>query len=86
MFSSRPGPSSTLSGAPVVTTAVGAEGIPDAASVMKIADKAEDFAAAVNALYDDTAALAAMGEEAVRYIREHNSMEAAWKVVEEDFS
>ena len=72
-------------GAPVVTTAVGAEGIPDAASVMRIADKAEEFAAVVNDLYDDTAALAAMGEEAVRYIKEHNSMEAAWKVVEEDF-
>ena len=72
-------------GAPVVTTAVGAEGIPDASSVMRIADKAEEFAAVVNSLYDDPAALAAMGEEAVRYIKEHNSMEAAWKVVEEDF-
>jgi glycosyltransferase involved in cell wall biosynthesis len=44
---------------PLVTTSVGAEGIPEAESVMTIVDSAEDFAAAVVRLDDgDTTALA----------------------------
>ncbi len=73
-------------GAPVVTTSVGAEGIPDAAQVMKIADTPEELSGAVLSLYDDTAALREMTEKAERYIRLHNSLDAAWEVVREDFA
>lgn len=38
---------------PVVTTSVGAEGLPEVASVMRIADTALDFCAAVRELYCD---------------------------------
>lgn len=72
-------------GAPVITTGVGAEGIPEAETVMEIADRPDAFADRVNALYDDTAALSGMQEKAERYIRSHNSLEAAWHVIEDDF-
>ena len=72
-------------GAPVITTGVGAEGIPEAETVMEIADAPEAFADRVNALYDDTAALAGMQEKAEEYIRSHNSLDAAWRVIEDDF-
>ena len=73
-------------GAPVVTTSVGAEGIPEASSVMRIADDAEAFADQILELYGDTASLAGMQRKAEQYIRRHFSMENAWKVIEKDFS
>ena len=73
-------------GAPVVTTSVGAEGIPKASSVMRIADDAEAFAEKILELYGDTAALAGMQREAEKYIRRYFSMDNAWKVIEKDFS
>ena len=72
-------------GAAVLTTSVGAEGIPDAETVLKIADDAADFAEAARALHDDPARLKQMSEAASRYIRAHNSMEAAWETVKEAF-
>ena len=73
-------------GAPVVTTSVGAEGIPEADSVMRIADDAQSFAGKVLELYSDTASLAGMQREAEKYVRRYFSMESAWKVIENDFS
>lgn len=73
-------------GAPVVTTSVGAEGIPDAEQAMKIADTPEELSQTVLSLYDDTAALREMTEKAESYIRAHNSLDAAWEVVKGDFA
>lgn len=72
-------------GAAVVTSSVGAEGIPGAEEVMRIADHADVLAEAIRSLYPDSAALRALSLRAQLYVREHNSMEAAWKVVAEDF-
>ena len=73
-------------GAPVLTTPVGAEGIPDAENVMEIQEDAEDFAAATVRLYQDQAALEAMAARASTYIRAHNSMDAVWAGLKDDFS
>lgn len=72
-------------GAPVVTTPTGAEGIPDAGQVMRIAGSAEEFVSAVRTLYHAPESLSAMSEAAQRYVKEHNSLAAAWDVVKEDF-
>jgi len=73
-------------GLPVVTTSVGAEGIPEAESVMKIADTPQDFARAVLDLYRDTAALSKMSGMAREYTRMHNSEDAVWDIIRNDFA
>ena len=73
-------------GSVIVTTSIGAEGIPEAGDIMRIADEPEDFAGAVVSLYNDPAACAAMCRKTQAYIREHFSVDAAWKVIEEDFT
>lgn len=73
-------------GAPIVTTSVGSEGIPDVDSVLAVADKPEEFADRVIRLYGDEAALCSMAEKTQEYIRRHFSMDAAWAVIQEDFS
>lgn len=73
-------------GAPIVTTSVGAEGIPHVEKVLAIADQAREFADAVVKLYPDTERLLSMAKGTQAYIQEHFSVDAAWKVIEEDFS
>lgn len=85
-------------GAVIVTTSVGAEGIPEAKSVMAVTDDcAEDiyakaelieqrFAEAVVRLYQDDAFCRAANRADQRYIRQYYSMDAAWRVVADDFS
>ncbi len=73
-------------GAPIVTTSVGAEGIPGVEDVLCIADDPADFAEQTAALYTDTAALRRMCEQTQAYIRAHFSVDGAWKVIEEDFA
>lgn len=72
-------------GAPVVTTTVGAEGIPGADRALCIADEPEAFAGEVVRLYGDDQELNAMSEQTQRLIRKYFSLEAAWQVIEEDF-
>lgn len=84
-------------GAVIVTTSVGAEGIPEAESVMAVTDAcAEDiysnadaveqrFAEAVVRLYQDDAFCRAANQQDQRYIRQYYSMDAAWHVVAPDF-
>ena len=73
-------------GSVIVTTSIGAEGIPEAGDIMRIADEPEDFAGAVVSLYNDPDTCAAMCRKTQAYIREHFSVDAAWKVIEEDFT
>lgn len=73
-------------GLPVLTTSVGAEGIPDADCIMRIEDSAERFAELIKALYDDIPEQKRMRDAARTYIKTHHSMEAAWEVIREDFS
>lgn len=73
-------------GAPIVTTAIGAEGIPEAESVMRIADRPADFADAVVRLYEDPEACLALSEATQTYVRRYFSIDAAWSVIAEDFA
>ncbi len=84
-------------GTVIVTTSVGAEGIPCAEEVMAVVDDnpellyehaddvAEDFADAVIRLYEDTERCALYSAGCKKYIKEHYSLEAAWELVKQDF-
>lgn len=81
----------------IVTTSVGAEGIPDAENVMQVVDddpealiKAPEqfeqaFADAVVKLYSDPARCAEMSNACTAYMQAHYSIDAAWKIIAEDF-
>lgn len=81
----------------VVTTSVGAEGIPEADRVLAVVNDADEeihteaakveeaFADAVVKLYDSPEALSAISMQTGAYMQEHYSMQAAWKMIEADF-
>lgn len=69
---------------PVVTTTVGAEGIPDAAVALSVADDANDFAESVACLYSDRAAWDAAVVGGRRILAQHFSIEAARNVISAD--
>ena len=72
-------------GAPIVTTAIGAEGIPQVEDVLLVEDEAETFADAVVGLYQDCGACRDLCRRTQAYVRAHFSVEAAWRRIEEDF-
>ncbi len=73
-------------GAPVVTTAIGAEGIPRAEDVLLVEDEPEAFADAVVRLYQNADACRRLSRKTRQYIRDYFSVDAAWKAIEEDFN
>ena len=73
-------------GSAIVTSSIGAEGIPEAERVMRIGDTPEEFARLVEELYENPEECRRLSMETQRYIREHFSVEAAWSVIAEDFS
>lgn len=72
-------------GAPIVTTSIGAEGIPQAEDVLLVEDTPDAFAGAVAKLYQNEEECRTLCEKTQRYIREHFSVDAAWKVIQDDF-
>ena len=72
-------------GAPIVTTSVGSEGIPNVEDVLLIKDEPDEFAETVVKLYSDERRLRELAEKTQDYIREHFSIDAAWDVIKEDF-
>ncbi len=72
-------------GAAVVTTSIGAEGIPHAEEIMVIADQAEAFAEAVTGIYLSPESCLALSERSQDYVKEYYGMDAAWNVIAEDF-
>lgn len=72
-------------GAAIVTTSIGSEGIPNAKEVMVIRDQPEEFARAVAELYTAPQQCRYLSEKTQKYVRENYSVDAAWKVIEEDF-
>lgn len=72
-------------GAPIVTTSIGSEGIPQVEDVLLVEDEPEAFAEATVRLYQDPESCRALSAKTQDYIRKHFSMDAAWKVIEEDF-
>lgn len=73
-------------GTPMVTTPVGTEGIQGVQDMIEVAEKAEDFAKAVVELYQDNERLAKTADDYQKYIKNNFSVEAVWKVIEDDFS
>ncbi|MBE5953115.1 MAG: glycosyltransferase [Lachnospiraceae bacterium] len=72
-------------GAPTLTTSIGAEGIPDIEDVLVVKDEAEEFADSIIKLYNDDAELDRLSKNMQKYIKEYNSLDAAWEVIGEDF-
>ncbi len=72
-------------GSPIVTTSIGAEGIPQVEDVLLVEDEPERFADAVAVLYQDNGECLRLCRKTQEYIRNYFSMDAAWSVIEEDF-
>ncbi len=72
-------------GAAIVTTSIGAEGIYDAEHVMVIKDRPREFAESVAWLYQNPQQCLDMSRRTQEYVRRHYSMDAAWRVIREDF-
>lgn len=72
-------------GAPIVTTAIGAEGIFQVEDVLLIEDEPESFADAVAGLYQNPDECRKLCRRTQEYIRGHFSVDAAWRVIAEDF-
>ncbi len=70
---------------PLVTTSVGAEGIPDTASVMNIADGAEEFAATVARIDSGDASALELLQVYPQWLQTNFGKENAAKIIEEDF-
>lgn len=73
-------------GVPVVTTSIGAEGMPQGDARLEIADTAEEFSKKVLQLYDSLQELNCISESFEPFIEKYFSEEAAWKVIAEDFA
>ena len=70
---------------PVITTAVGAEGIDNSYNQMLVADEPEDFITGCVRLYNDKEALKDMSRAAGEYVENKHSIEAVWEIIREDF-
>lgn len=72
-------------GLPVVTTAVGAEGIPACEEVLLVADTAVAMADLINSRYQDTECLSEYAQNARQVLQENFSTEAVLEVIADDF-
>ena len=73
-------------GCPVMTTTTGAEGIPDAETVMTVSDEAGAMAEELIRMYNDTERLDAMSAAALKYVRAHHGPDAVWDIIKDDFA
>lgn len=73
-------------GIPLVTTTIGAEGIPFVGNALEISDDPEGFAEKVIGLYGDNERCKQLSRKTQEYIRRHFSLDGAWKIIEEDFT
>ncbi|MDO4487930.1 MAG: glycosyltransferase [Eubacteriales bacterium] len=69
----------------IITTSVGAEGIPEADTAMIIEDKPEKFADAIISAYGNDELITAQGEKGTELIRRHYCPEAVFDVIKNDF-
>lgn len=72
-------------GDPVITTAVGAEGIDNSYNQMDVADEPDDFIKECIALYKSNERLNNMHLAAREYIKKKHSIEAVWSIIKDDF-
>lgn len=69
---------------PIVTTQIGAEGIPQEEKAMIICQNEEEFAESVTGIYEDWTALGKISEAEAKLIKEEYSWEKAREVIEMD--
>ncbi len=72
-------------GVPVITTAVGAEGIVDAENILFVKDDIDEIVNSIVELYDDSKALSEASEKSYEYIKKYFSADAAWESICKDF-
>jgi GT2 family glycosyltransferase len=70
--------------APVVTTPIGAEGLPEPAELLTVAETATAFAEAVVSLYRDETRLQNLSDRSGQYIRQYFSTAEALRVLQQD--
>lgn len=73
-------------GTPLVTTSVGAEGICGIEDVSIIKDSAKELAEEILKLYHNNDRMKEMARMSQDYVKDHFSIDAAWKVIENDFA
>ena len=71
---------------PLVTTSIGAEGMPESEAVLEIHDHPHDFTASVIDLYCNGTAWAARSARMGNYVAEHFSVATARRILEQDVS
>lgn len=72
-------------GVPIVTTQVGAEGIPEVETFANITDLENDFAKSVIQLYTNKQELEQKAQNSQKVVKKYFSMDAVWNVMKEDF-
>lgn len=72
-------------GTPVVTTTIGAEGIPNAEEAMLVEDDGKKLAAKLAALYADAEKLSSLSKEGIRYIQDNYSSDKAISIIGAEF-
>ena len=72
-------------GIPMITTSIGAEGIPEVRTVVAVEDEAQAFAERAVQMYRDVNGLKETSGKTQSYIRDYFSMDALWEKVKEDF-
>ena len=69
----------------MITTSIGAEGIPEVRTVVAVEDEAQAFAERAVQMYCDVNGLKETSVKTQSYIRDYFSMDALWEKVREDF-
>lgn len=72
-------------GVPIVTTSIGAEGVPNDNDSLIVADTEEDYADKIISLYHDNERLQTISDDFKRIVDKYYSREAAWNTIKEDF-
>lgn len=70
---------------PVVTTSIGAEGLPDIEGKMFLSDDAKDFAETIIRVYDNVSLLDETSQKLKNYIRNYFSEDSVLKILHRDF-
>jgi glycosyltransferase involved in cell wall biosynthesis len=72
-------------GLPIITTSIGAEGIPDAEQIMVISDEAEDMAGKISLLYKDEDLINHYLSTYPQFIDKYFSHKTIQSVIEKEF-
>ena len=73
-------------GVPMVTTSVGAEGLTGYEEFLIVTDDPIKMAELIIKLYNNDAELCKLSNNAIKFINENYSMQAAWNIIKDDFN